>query len=431
MRYGPLVSSVVLVGILLAGALPGPCLAGDPSGELLRERVMVLTSPTLAGRGSGTLEADAAADTLAAWMAALHLKPAFGGSWFQDVQLSGTGWSGEDLTGKIGRNVAGILPGSGSLAGRYLVVGAHYDHLGRLDPQEGAAPPPAAGEYYPGANDNASGVSLVMELIRLAIDDPGTAADRRSLLFASFVAEEVGLQGSGFMVSNLPVVADSIDAMINIDTVGQLTDNRLHVGGVGTTPVFETLVAAANTGDLDLSLSRGGWSGSDHMSFNTREIPVLFVFGGAYPQYNRPADDWATLDFAALTRVAGFTDRLVRLLQTEPGDWVWVMVAEKTLRPSEGEDQNRATWFGSLPDFTEAVPGYKLAGVFDGSPAARAGLEKGDVLVLFGGAPVEDLASFTRALRSHAPGDLVEVRVERQGRLMNFTVVLGDRADRQ
>ncbi len=403
----------------------------EPIPENLKAHAVVLTDPVLAGRASGTPEAEATADTLAAWMENLGLDPAFDGSWFQELPLSGQGWAGEELGGKTGRNVAGLMRGSGRLAGRVVVVGAHYDHLGRVTPADGPAPPPAKGDYYPGANDNASGVAVVFELIRLAEADRDDSGDRRSVIFVNFVGEEVGLQGSGYMVSHLPVAVDSVDVMINFDTVGQLTGNRLYVSGVGTTASFEALVVEANTGGVDLSLAQGGWSGSDHMSFNTREIPVLFIFGGAYPEYNRPADDWPTLDFNAMATVTAYSNRLLRLIRDHPEELPWVMISEKNLRQGESEGQNRDTWFGSLPDFTEEIVGYKLAGVFDGSPAAQAGLQKGDVLVMFGGDAVEDLATFTQALRSHGPGDLVEVRVEREGRVLNFTVVLGNRADRK
>lgn len=431
-------NSLRILAIILASGVALGCpadgrggAAAELSPENLKSRAIILTDPALAGRASSTPEAEAAAETLAVWMEELGLEPAFDGSWFQEIPLSGKGWAGEELGGKTGRNVAGILRGSGRLAGRYVVVGAHYDHLGRVIPAEGSAPPPAKGDFYPGANDNASGVSMVCELIRLAESDRHASGDRRSVMFANFVGEEVGLQGSGYMVSHLPIAPDSVDAMINFDTVGQLTENRLYVSGVGTTPSFRALVDSANTGGLELSLAEGGWSGSDHMSFNTREIPVLFIFGGAYPEYNRPTDDWPTLDYEAMAAVTAYSQRLLRLIRIEPGDLPWVMITAKNLRQGENNGQNRDTWFGSLPDFTEEVKGYKLAGVFDGSPAARAGLQKGDVLVMLGGTPVEDLQTFTRALRSHAAGDLVEVRVERGGRFLNFTVVLGNRADRK
>ena len=400
--------------------------AADPT--LLRH-VQVLTSPALAGRGAGAPEAEAAADTLIAWLAGLGLGPAFDGRWDQRFPLHGQGWNGEDLAGTEGRNVAGILPGSGALAHRYVVVGAHHDHLGRLAGTDPALVP-GLGQYYAGANDNASGLAVLLAVAAQAAGDQDPA-DRRSLLVVCFAAEEVGLQGSAHFVAHPPVPLDRIDAMVNFDTVGQMSDDRLHVSGVGTAAELPELVAAANTEGLDLSLAQGGWSGSDHMSFNTREIPVLFLFGGPYVQYNTPADTWDTLNYPAMARIAAYAARLVAGLRGTGSDLTWVMVAARELREEDSADQDRSSWLGTLPDFTEEVQGYKLAGVFDGSPAARAGLLKGDVLQMMGGLEVTDLATFTRALRASSPGDLVEISVLRDGKPLNFTVVLGDRKDRR
>jgi hypothetical protein len=394
-------------------------------------RVRTLTAPELAGRGSGTAELAAAADTLSAWLAAAGLRPGFGHAWQQPFDLHGSGWAGNDLSGLQDRNVAGILPGRGGLAGRFVVVGAHYDHLGRMIPALPGASPPAAGEYYPGANDNASGVTVVCELVGLLQADGDDRPDRRSLLVVFFGGEEVGLQGSAHFVEASPVPLDSVDVMVNFDTVGQITDNRLYVSGVGTSACLPQLVTAANTAGLALTLGEGGWSGSDHMTFNTREVPVLFVFGGPYPQYNRPADTWDTLTPDGLLAVVQYASRLVSALTVEPGPLTWVMVAAPELREDGPAAANRDTWFGSLPDFTEDVQGYRLAGVFEGSPAARAGLQKGDILVRLAGSEIVDLASFTRALRVHQPGDLVEAEVLRDGQRLRFTVVLGRRSERQ
>ena len=441
MRFRKISGSAVLV--LLCGAFFPPAVLGSfdspvdrtPSLEKMENLVMRLTARELAGRGSGTPEVSAAADILARRMEEAGLQPAFAGSWFQCFPLSGEGWAGEDLTGKTGRNVGGILPGAGVLRERYVIIGAHYDHLGRVEPAEAGAPPPGPGEYYPGANDNASGVAVFFELVRLVLEtDPRTAADPgacRSILFVNFSGEEVGLQGSGFLASHPPVPLEMIDLMVNLDTVGQVTDDRLYVSGVGTATVLPKLVESANTGPLDLSLAQGGWSGSDHMSFNTKEVPVLFLFGGPYREYNTPADLGSTLNYKGMGRVASFLDRLVYLARRETSTFNWIMVGQKDLATDREEGQNRDTWFGSLPDFTEEIQGYQLAGVFDDSPAAKAGLLKGDILVRLAGKPVIDLPSFTRVLRAHAPGDLVEAVVLRKGKSLNFTIVLGDRSERK
>ncbi len=394
----------------------------------LMSRVVELTKGKYAGRGAGTPEGEAAAELLASWFAEEGLQPILAGGFFQIFPLSGEGWTGDDLTGKTSRNVLAVLPGTGALASRYIVVGAHHDHLGRLDPGLSGQGPAEPGSYYAGANDNASGLTVLFELVHLLKHDSG--ASRRSVLFVCFGGEEVGLQGSGYLVSHMPVSLDLVDAMVNFDTVGKMVDRRLYVSGVGTSEAFTALAKEANADGLDLSLARGGWSGSDHMSFNTKEVPVLFVFGGPYEQYNTVQDLAPTLNAKGLVEISEYSHRLVQSLREYPEGFPWLMVAEK-LRPESGEGQNRDTWFGSLPDFTEGIKGYKLAGVFDGSPAAKGGLKKGDVLIKLAGLEVVDLASFTQALRSNQPGELVEVTVLRDGNSLNFTVVLGDRKNRK
>ncbi|MCP4292884.1 MAG: M28 family peptidase [bacterium] len=401
--------------------------AEEASSDDLISRVKALTAGEFAGRGSGTSEGYAAAQMLVSWFSKSGLKPAFGEDYYQTFPLRGKGWTGNDLTGKNSQNVGAIFPGSGILADRYIVVGAHHDHLGRLDVSLDDSGPAEPETFYAGANDNASGVSVLFEMVKILKNDDNKS--RRSILFVCFGGEEVGLQGSGYFVSHSPVELSQIDAMINFDTVGQMSDNRLFVSGVATTEVFSSMVKTANTEKLDLTLGKGGWSGSDHMSFNTHEIPVLFVFGGPYIQYNTVDDLWSTLNVTGLKKIAQYSHRLIKDISIYPDELPWVMIADK-LRPDHGSEQNKNTWFGSLPDFTEEIKGYKLAGVFDGSPAKLAGLKKGDILVKMAGQEIIDLETFTNTLRSHEPGTLVEVSVIRGGNNLNFTVVLGDRKNR-
>ena len=418
------------IGLFAVIALSGSSSArgGDFAPEDLLQRVRILTAPELAGRGSGTPEGDAAADTVAAWLRSARLQPAFAGQWLQSFPLHG-----EALTGKTMRNVAGVLRGVGELADRWIVVSAHYDHLGRVVPAPPGAPPPAPGDYYPGANDNASGVTILVALARAAAaadTDASGPQSRRSILFVAFGAEEIGLQGSAYLVTQPPMPRDQIDLVLNLDSVGRLSDGALYVSGVGTAPGLEAMVHRANSDGCSLELAAGAWSGSDHTSFLAAEIAALFLFTGAYREYNRPTDDWPTLDGSGLVTVTRFASRLLADLRTRSDPFVYQLVASPSERIDPDEEQNRNTWFGSLPDFGTGVVGYRLGGVFDGSPAARSGLQKGDVIVSFGGADVTDLASFTRALRSYAPGDLVEVELMRGERRIRYTVVLADRQER-
>lgn len=447
---------VLLALVCVAMAVHGQAAAEDDAARAgrLRRRVETLTAPSLAGRAAGWPGARAAVDTLSAWYAAAGLSPAFAGAWSQGFPLTGTGWTGDELSGRSGANVGGTLAGAGALTGRWLLVAAHLDHLGELRPGASAATVPADSAYFPGANDNASGVAIVHELARRLASPVARASglpDRRSVLLLNLDAEEVGLQGASWFVNHPPVPLDSIDVMVNLDTVGRLSDGRLIVSGLGTAaPLAPAVAAAALAAGLKVNPSSGGWSGSDHMVFNTREVPVLFLFGGPYPEYNRPSDTAARLDYPAMARVVAFTAALVDGLRAVPGRFKWQLVAGGGLRDqtesvgpggpavdaidaptADNRTVNKQTWLGTMPDFTEGQTGYRLAGVFDGSPAAAAGLQKGDLLVRFGNHPVSDLDTFTRALRVHAPGDLVEVGIVRDGRDLRFTVALGNRADRR
>ncbi len=425
------------LSLILLWAAAGPATgwadAAAPAAGL-RARVEALCAPALAGRAAGSAGGAAAADTLAAWYAAAGLAPAFAGDWRQRFPLRGEGWTGEALAGRHGSNIGALLPGAGDLAGRWLVVGAHLDHLGLVDPARAQGEAPAPGAYYPGANDNAAGVVAVHELARrLQGAAAGTAHDRRGVIFLHPDAEEAGLQGAAWFVDHAPVPLDSIDAMVNLDTVGRLADGRLIVSGIGTAaPLAGAVAAAAAAAGLAVNPSRGGWSGSDHMVFNTREVPVLFLFGGPYPEYNRPQDEPAILDYASLGRVVDFTHVLVDSLRAARDPFAWVPVEGSLREEADGAGGgNRQTWLGTMPDFTEGQTGYRIASVFAGSPAAAAGLTKGDLMVSFGDHAVTDLATFTTALRAHAPGDLVEIGILRDGRALKFTVALGDRAQRR
>jgi len=405
-------------------AIPLVVPAQGSASEELMGRVKVLTAPEYAGRGNGTAELEAVAELLYSWLDDASLRPGFGASWTQEFQLSDL----PESMAQTGHNVAGMWPGHGELADRFVLVTAHYDHLGRLHRESLGRP--EADSYFPGANDNASGVSVVFDLIELLTDQENSTSDRRSVLFVFFSGEEIGLQGSAHFVKQPPLDLDSVDVVLNFDTVGVITENQLYVSGLGTAEPLSGIVAAVDRGDLQLAATQKIWGGSDHMSFIEHKIPALFVFGGPYSHYNRSSDTWQNVKGSDLTRVASFSRGLLFDLITYKYALAW----DENFRPaptrSVGEQENRETWFGSLPDFGAEGDGYALAGVFSGSPAERAGLVKGDVLLEMAGEPVAGLVGFTQILRAHNPGDLVEVVVLRVDTEMRFMVVLGDRRNR-
>ncbi len=404
---------------LLAGVTAVRAQDDGVEPAVLRDRVAALTAPALAGRLAGSPGELAAGDSLIAWLSPVDLRPAFAGDWSQPFPLQG-----DSLAGRESRNVAGVVPGLGALADRWIVVGAHLDHLGLANTAAAAAP----GSYYPGANDNAAGVAaLAAVAAQLAAAKDG--ADRRSVLVVGFGAEEVGLQGSAWLCAHLPVPRDRIEAMINLDTIGVLSDGRLYVGGVGTSSAFADLAAAA-AGDMPLATSRTGWSGGDHVNFLLAKVPSVALFGGPYPEYNTTNDGPGIIQYDDLARVAAFAGRLADAVRRHPNPFPYLDVAPVTAA-GDGGDGHRDAWFGTVPAFGTDAPGYTIGQVVADGPAARGGLRDGDRLESLGGTPVTDLATFTRALREHAPGEPVEVVVRRDGKTLRFTVVVGSRQDRR
>lgn len=213
-------------------------------------------------------------------------------------------------------NVVGLLPGRDPARNREaLVVGAHYDHLGAGGP--GSLDRSGAPRLHPGADDNASGVALLLELARSLTRRRGELP--RSVLFVAFGAEEQGALGSQRFVAQPPLPLPGLVAMLNLDMVGRLSREGLLVRGVGSSPRLPSLVSAAAEGTgLPLRLSPHGWSPSDHAPFYDAGRPVLFLFTGYHDDYHRPEDGPDRIDVRGMERVLSFAKRLALLLAAEP-----------------------------------------------------------------------------------------------------------------
>jgi Tol biopolymer transport system component len=315
-------------------------------------------------------------------------------------------------------NVVGWLPASDPAA-RTIVFGAHYDHLG-LGIEGSLAE--KWGEVHNGADDNASGVSGLLELARKGAATSGQRNE--NLLFIAFGGEELGLLGSAYFVKNPLVPVKDIEAMLNMDMIGRLRENKLVVGGAGTSSAWEKILADANTGGLQLTLQQDGYGPSDHSSFYSRDIPVLFFFTGAHAQYHRPEDDTSLINFAGLESVVEYVWRVSRQIEALPSAPQFVRV-KGVSQPTGG--RNLRAYLGTIPDYTEEVKGVKLTGVREGGPAQLAGIQGGDVIVEFGGKTIENIYDYTYALQEHKPGDTITIVVLRDGNRLNFQVTLTKR----
>jgi acetylornithine deacetylase/succinyl-diaminopimelate desuccinylase-like protein len=322
-------------------------------------------------------------------------------------------------------NVVGLLRGSDpELRDQAIVIGAHYDHLG-LGGEHSLAPS-QSGQIHYGADDNASGTSGLLELAA------GLARQRdalnRSILFIAFAGEESGLLGSSYYTQHPSIPIDRTIAMLNLDMIGRVSKNRLYIGGTGTSPDFKKLVEDANQPvGFELSYSASGYGASDHMSFTVRQVPVLFFFSGLHSDYHRPSDTWEKIDAASGAKVAQLVANIARQLDNVKEKPLYVRVAEPAGHGMAGGGGGYGPYFGSIPDMGESEHGVKFADVRDGSPAAKAGLSGGDVLVEFGDKKIENLYDFTYALREHKPGDKVKVTVLRNGERLTREVVLEPR----
>ena len=317
-------------------------------------------------------------------------------------------------------NVLAYLPGK---TDEYVIIGAHYDHLGRGNFDSLA--PSQIGQIHPGADDNGSGTAGVLEMARMFAPQKGQL--RRGILFMSFAGEELGLLGSAAWVREPTHPLDKAVAMLNMDMIGRIKDGKVYIGGVGTGSTLKAAVeqAAANSG-FKIEYSPGGYSSSDHTSFVAKKIPVLFFFSGLHSDYHKPSDTWDKINPQSAARLVDVVAATGEELADASDRPAFIVVAEE--RPVGGSGGGGyGPYFGSIPDFGQVETGVKFSDVKPGSPAAKAGLKAGDILVQFGGKPIKNLYDFTDALRGSKIGEVVEVKVLRDGQPMTVSVKLEQR----
>jgi Zn-dependent M28 family amino/carboxypeptidase len=323
-------------------------------------------------------------------------------------------------------NIIGMIEGSDSeLKDQYIVIGAHYDHLGMGKYNSLWSGQP---KVHNGADDNASGVAGVLELARRISEKP----IRRSVLFMAFTGEEMGLKGSHYYVNNPLVPLEKTVAMMNMDMIGRLTDTRnLNVFGVGSSADFAEMIEKMDEQDTLLTITEGdeAFSPSDNSSFYSKDIPVLFFFTGVHGDYHTPDDDWDKLNYTGHKQVIDFIENAVRNIDSDDEKPEFTRVK---VEAEEGRTMKKGSgaWFGIVPNFEKNPHGAKISGTSAGSPAEKAGLKANDVIVEFGGNKVKNLYDLTFALREHKPGDEVKVVIIRNNdpdNKITFNVTLASR----
>ena len=328
------------------------------------------------------------------------------------------------------KNVVGVLEGEGPHADETVVVGAHYDHLGHGGVFSGSLAF-LSRDIHNGADDNASGTAMVIELARRLARRPDPLP--RRVVFMAFSGEERGLLGSRHYVEHPLFPLKTTVTMLNLDMVGRLNDkHELTMIGTGTFSGIDAIVEAlGSSAGLKIKKISGlsdGFGGSDHQSFYGKDIPVLFAFTGVHRDYHRPTDDTERINFDGMARIANYLELILLDVAERPERPAFVRL---TRPPGRGGDPARAgfsVYLGTMPDYgDDAKQGMKLAGVREGSPAEKGGLKGGDVITGFGGKPVATIYDFMESMGRYKPGDKVEIVVKRDGQEKKLEVTLGAR----
>ncbi len=326
-------------------------------------------------------------------------------------------------------NVGAVLSGRGALAGEFVVIGGHYDHVGLG--YVGGANPGNIGKVHPGADDNASGTCGVLLTAKKLKDAYAAApADRplRSVILLAFSGEEMGLLGSDYYVKNPSVAASSIICMLNMDMIGRMTDNKLEVDGVGTAENFETLIKPAlDKAGFAYTLGQSGRGPSDHASFYGADIPVLHLFTGLHPDYHQPGDTVDKVNVEGAVKVVGLMTDLAMLMATHDGRLSFKATKGGTT-PGRVRSNVR---LGIAPgDYSGTTPGVLVGDVIEGASAEKAGIKKGDRLMKWNGEELPDVEAMMSQLSKHKPGDKVDLLIVRDGKEMTITVTLMGREPR-
>ena len=424
-------SSGLLLAIAIAAGFSTTVRAQAPAGrKASADRIMAdvtwLGADARQGRGVGTAGLDSAAAYIAREFQKAGLQGGGSGGYFQsfamDAQAPALAHCGIKST--TIKNVVGISPGKGKLAGQTIVIGAHYDGLGMGGC--GSLEPDSTNVVHNGADDNASGTAGVMEVARLLRERTASAADRRTIVFVAFTGEELGILGSSYYVSNAPRPIDSTNAMLNLDMVGRMQNNRLDAMGTLTAVELNAVLDSVNaTYKLALSAGGDGYGSSDHAAFAMARVPVLHFFTGIHTDYHRTTDDAQKINPAGEATVTAFIADVAWKLATRatPLTYVLIPMAQTT---GTGTGYGSAS-LGTLPDMASPPGGVRIQGVRPGSAAELAGLKAGDVLVRLGKHETPDLQEMTKALQEHQPGDTVDVVFKRNDVRITVKAVLQKR----
>jgi Zn-dependent M28 family amino/carboxypeptidase len=391
----------------------------------LRKHIEYLASDKLAGRRTGEPGARLAAAYVADQFAKLKLRPGMRSANGKPNYMQAfpyTPKAGEAAL--TGYNIIGVLEGRDKvLKNEAIVIGAHYDHLGYGGEGSLAA---NSTEIHHGADDNASGTAAIIELARQFAKAKN---NKRTIIFIAFSGEEEGLFGSKFYVNNPVFPVENTIAMFNLDMVGRLHDEKLTIGGIGTASEWKLLLttttavrSALNTNfrPFTLQLNEDGFGPSDHSSFYTKKIPVLFFFTGTHLDYHKPSDTADKINYDGEEKVIAYVAALVKAVDQN------AVRPTYTVAKSSGTPGGRSGFsisLGTIPSYTDSTNGMVIDGVRDDSPASRAGMKANDKIVKLAGTEVRNVQDYTNILGTMKAGQEYEIVVVRGAETLTLKII--------
>lgn len=298
-----------------------------------------------------------------------------------------------------------------------ILIGAHHDHLGK---GQYSSRKPGSNEVHNGADDNASGVSAVLETARIFSKNKSKL--KHNLIIATFGAEERGLFGSKFLADSLKKLGKTPILMINLDMVGRLNEDKIQVGGTGTFPGSDSIIALANSKNfLKVATTKGGTGASDHSSFYNTGSSVLYLTTGVHQQYHTPEDDETLINYEGMAKVTSLVYDIAEIVASGK----FMPQFSKVEDEAEPVRSSFKVSLGVVPDFTyEEGDGFRIGAVSPGRPAMKAGLIAGDIITSMNGKKVKNIYEYMAGLNELEAGKKVEVEVKREGKILKFTIEL-------
>ncbi len=444
---------ILFVLLLLASTAFGQAVKPvkvDPVEANLRKTIEYLASDKLEGRRTGEAGAVTAAGYVQNQFAKLKLKPGVTAPNGKRTYLQSYSFTlptnphgtpaGETAAAKPpihAYNVVGILDGHDKvLRNEAIIIGAHFDHLGRGGKGSGSLNPNSS-DIHHGADDNASGTAALVELARIFAKEK---KNKRTIIFIGFSGEEEGLFGSKAYTANPAFPLDKTVAMINLDMVGRLHDGKLNIGGIGTASEWKALVEKLNpmmpavmvpwdSGPqggttlpprpyFTLALNEDGFGPSDHASFYMQKMPVLFFFTGTHLDYHKPSDTAEKINYTGEASIIQYVASIARAIDQNPQRPTYAVAKSS----NTGGRVGFSVSLGTIPSYGDSTDGMLVDAVRENTPASRAGIKAGDKIVMLGGKEIKNVYDYTAALGELKPDVEVEVTVTRDGERLTLKI---------